>query len=115
MLLGRGEVIGWKCIIDNDEARPFVRLRAMRPGWFTAYDIRSGYAYSWRTSFASYRDIRESHTDYYIDYLPDGVSEITEEFFVSVPGFFSAGNIEAVSLYAPQYRGYTEVQEVYAM
>lgn len=114
-VLEKGDVIVCKYIIDNDEARSFVRLRAMRPACFTASDIRSGYAYSWRTSFASYRDIRESHTDYYIDYLPDGVSEITEEFFVSVPGFFSAGNIEAVSLYAPQYRGYTAVQEVYAM
>ena len=61
----------------------------------------------------AYRDIQESHTDYYVDYLPEGVSELTEEFFVTVSGTFSAGNVEIVSLYAPQYRGCTEAQEVH--
>lgn len=114
-MLEPGDVVVCKYSIDNDESRSFVRLRAMRPACFTVSDIRSGYAYSWRTSFSAYRDIRESHTDYYADYLPEGVSEITEEFFVSVAGTFSAGNLEAVSVYAPQYRGHSAVQQMEVM
>lgn len=109
----KGDVIVCRYVIDNDQARSFVRLSAMKPACFAATDIRSGYAYSWRTSFPAYRDIQESHTDYYVDYLPEGVSELTEEFFVTVSGTFSAGNVEIVSLYAPQYRGCTEAQEVH--
>ena len=110
--LETGDVVVCKYVIDNDEARSFVRLGAMRPACFAVSDIRSGYTYSWKASLSSYRDIRDSGTDYYIDYLPEGVTEITEEFFVSVPGVFSAGNVEAVSLYVPQYGGRTAVQKV---
>ena len=110
--LETGDVVVCKYVIDNDEARSFVRLGAMRPACFAVSDIRSGYTYSWKASLSSYRDIRDSGTDYYIDYLPEGITEITEEFFVSVPGVFSAGNVEAVSLYAPQYGGRTAVQNV---
>ena len=102
--LETGDVVVCKYVIDNDEARSFVRLGAMRPACFAVSDIRSGYTYSWKASLSSYRDIRDSGTDYYIDYLPEGVTEITEGFFVSVPGVFSAGNVEAVSLYAPSIK-----------
>ena len=106
-----------------------VRLRALEPedlellyrwennpAWWDVGNTLAPYSrYLLKQYIAeSHRDIFElKQQRFMVDYLPEGVSELTEEFFVTVSGTFSAGNVEIVSLYAPQYRGCTEAQEVH--
>ena len=60
----------------------------------------SGYNYK-----GYYRDIKPSNTDWLFYTLPQGITIIEEEFFVSYSGFFNSGLVQIQSLYDPAYYG----------
>ena len=101
-------------IIWNQENRSFVRLNATREASLRPVDQLSG-NYGWRLSPLSvsgyygfvpqgYRDVRTDRTEYWFDSYPEEKTVITEEFFVTQAGTFSAPVVTIESLYAPHYR-----------
>ena len=118
--LAEGEMldVGDKVIaeyrIHNDENRSFVRLTVPREAAFRPVDQLSGY-YGWRMaplrvndwySFApqGYRNVKADRTEYMFDSYPEENTVISEAFFVTQAGEFTAPVPVIESLYAPHYR-----------
>ena len=51
-----------------------------------------------------YRNVKADRTEYYFDSFPEENTTLTEEFFVTQAGTFTAPVITVESLYAPHYR-----------
>ena len=110
--------VGDKIIVEyrihNDENRSFVRLTAPREAAFRPVDQLSGYYGWWMSplrvdgwySFTpqGYRDVKTDRTEYMFDSYPEENTVITEEFFLTQSGTFTAPVPVIESLYAPHYR-----------
>lgn len=109
-----GDKIVAEYVIHNDENRSFVKLSAPREAAFRPANQFSG-RYGWWLSplriadwysFTpqGYRNVKSALTEYYFDSYPEENTVITEEFFVTQTGTFSAPVVTIESLYAPHYR-----------
>ena len=109
-----GDKIVAEYVIHNDENRSFVKLSAPREAAFRPVNQFSG-RYGWWLSplriadwysFTpqGYRNIKSALTEYYFDSYPEENTVISEEFFVTQTGTFSAPVVTIESLYAPHYR-----------
>ena len=107
-----GDKITAEYRVWNAENRSFVRLKAYREAAFRPVDQLSGLsrwgvfrAPSWPVSYGGcYRNVLPDLTEYYFDSYPEEDSVITEEYFVTQEGSFSAPVLEIECLYAPHYR-----------
>lgn len=101
-------------VIHNDENRSFVKISAPREAAFRPANQFSG-RYGWWLSplriadwysFTpqGYRNVKSALTEYYFDSYPEENTVISEEFFVTQTGTFSAPVVTVESLYAPHYR-----------
>lgn len=109
-----GDKIVAEYFIHNDENRSFVKLSAPREAAFRPANQFSG-RYGWWLSplriadwysFTpqGYRNVKSALTEYYFDSYPEENTVISEEFFVTQAGTFSAPVVTIESLYAPHYR-----------
>lgn len=109
-----GDKIVAEYVIHNDEKRSFVKLSAPREAAFRPANQFSG-RYGWWLSplriadwysFTpqGYRNVKSALTEYYFDSYPEENTVISEEFFVTQTGTFSAPVVTIESLYAPHYR-----------
>lgn len=100
--------------IWNEENRSFVRLSAPREASLRPVEQLSGYmgwrfsplptGSAWYVSPQGYRSVGTDGTEFMFDVYPEEKSVITEEFFVTQEGTFSAPVVTIESLYAPHYR-----------
>lgn len=109
-----GDKIVAEYVIHSDENRSFVKLSAPREAAFRPANQFSG-RYGWWLSplriadwysFTpqGYRNVKSALTEYYFDSYPEENTVISEEFFVTQTGTFSAPVVTIESLYAPHYR-----------
>lgn len=109
-----GDKIVAEYVIHNDENRSFVKLSSPREAAFRPANQFSG-RYGWWLSplriadwysFTpqGYRNVKSALTEYYFDSYPEENTVISEEFFVTQTGTFSAPVVTIESLYAPHYR-----------
>lgn len=109
-----GDKIVAEYVIHNDENRSFVKVSAPREAAFRPANQFSG-RYGWWLSplriadwysFTpqGYRNVKSALTEYYFDSYPEENTVISEEFFVTQTGTFSAPVVTVESLYAPHYR-----------
>lgn len=113
-LLHVGDKIIAEYKIHNDENRSFVRLTVPREASLRPAAQLSG-TYGWWMSPLrvngwysvvpqGYRNVKSSQTEYWFDSYPEENTTISEEFFVTQSGKFSAPVPVIESLYAPHYR-----------
>ena len=113
-LLHVGDKIIAEYQIHNDENRSFVRLTVPREASLRPAAQLSG-TYGWWMSPLrvngwysvvpqGYRNIKSAQTEYWFDSYPEENTTISEEFFVTQSGKFSAPVPVIESLYAPHYR-----------
>lgn len=113
-MLNVGDKIRVEYRIWSGENRSFVRLTAPHEASLRPVEQLSGY-YGWGVSplrfggwymlrMSGYRDVRSAQTYYYFDSFPEEKTVISEEFFVTQAGEFSAPVVQIESLYAPHYR-----------
>lgn len=113
-LLHVGDKIIAEYQIHNDENRSFVRLTVPREASLRPAAQLSG-TYGWWMSPLrvngwysvvpqGYRNVKSSQTEYWFDSYPEENTTISEEFFVTQSGKFSAPVPVIESLYAPHYR-----------
>ena len=113
-LLHVGDKIVAEYSIHNDENRSFVRLIVSREASLRPSNQSSG-TYGWWMSPLrvngwysvvpqGYRNVKSAQTEYWFDSYPEENTTITEEFFVTQSGKFSAPVPVIESLYAPHYR-----------
>lgn len=109
-----GDKIVAEYVIHNDENRSFVKISAPREAAFRPANQFSG-RYGWWLSplriadwysFTpqGYRNVKSALTEYYFDSYPEENTVISEEFFVTQTGTFSAPVVTVESLYATHYR-----------
>ena len=112
-LLQRGDRIIAKYQIWNKENRSFVKLTAPREASLRPVNQLSGHvgwwlrplSYGWYSfSPQGYRNVLTDKTEYFFDSYPEENTTLTEEFFVTQAGSFSAPVVSIESLYAPHYR-----------
>ena len=87
--------------IWSQENRSFVRLEAYREAALRPVDQLSGI---FRFRPYGYRNVKPERTEYYLDVCPEENSVITETFFVTQAGTFTAPATTIESLYATHYR-----------
>lgn len=113
-LLHVGDKIIAEYSIHNEENRSFVRLTVPREASLCPSNQLSG-TYGWWMSPLrvngwysvvpqGYRNVKSAQTEYWFDSYPEENTTITEEFFVTQSGKFSAPVPVIESLYAPHYR-----------
>ena len=97
--------------IWNQENRSFVRVDAFREAALRPVQQLSGHTgWGWwrgrGLTFApqGYRNVKADRTEYYFDTFPEENTTISEEFFVTQAGTFTAPVLTIESLYAPHYR-----------
>ena len=97
--------------IWNQENRSFVRVDAFREAALRPVDQLSGHTgWGWwnrrRLTFTpqGYRNVKADRTEYYFDSFPEENTTLTEDFFVTQAGTFTAPVLTVESLYAPHYR-----------
>ena len=112
---GTPVAVGDKIIAEyriwNQENRSFVKVDAFREAALRPVQQLSGHTgWGWfslrRLSFTpqGYRNVKADRTEYYFDSFPEENTTLTEEFFVTQAGTFTAPVITVESLYAPHYR-----------
>ena len=110
-----GEKILAQYQIWNAENRSFVKVdagreAALRPVQQLSGHLGYGYirpsrsGYSWGFVPQGYRNVKASHTEYFFDSYPEEKTTLSEEFFVTQAGAFTAPVLSIESLYAPHYR-----------
>ncbi len=111
MKLKRGEKIITEYKIWNQENRSFVKLNAPREAAFRPVNQLSGHVGWWYRPIGSYavspqgyRNVKADRTEYYFDVYPEENTTVTEEFYITQEGTFSAPVVTIESLYAPHYR-----------
>ena len=97
--------------IWNQENRSFVKVDAFREAALRPVQQLSGHTgWGWfslrRLTFTpqGYRNVKADRTEYYFDSFPEENTTLTEEFFVTQAGTFTAPVLTVESLYAPHYR-----------
>ena len=114
MKLVVGDKITAEYRIWSQENRSFVKLTAPREAAFRPSDQLSG-AYgwwlrplsvngAWSVTPQGYRNVKTDRTEYYFDVYPEEKTTVTENFFITQNGTFTAPVVSIESLYAPHYR-----------
>ena len=114
MKLSVGDRVTAEYRIWNQENRSFVKLTAPREASFRPSDQLSG-AYGWwlrplsvngiwSVTPQGYRDVKTDRTEYWFDVYPEDKTTVSEEFYVTQEGVFTAPVVTIESLYAPHYR-----------
>ena len=112
---GTPVAVGDKIIAEyriwNQENRSFVKVDAFREAALRPVQQLSGHTgWGWfslrRLTFTpqGYRNVKADRTEYYFDSFPEENTTLSEEFFVTQAGTFTAPVITVESLYAPHYR-----------
>lgn len=113
-LLHVGDKIIAEYQIHNDENRSFVRLTVPREASLRPAAQLSGTYGWWMNPLRvngwysvvpqGYRNVKSAQTEYWFDSYPEENTTISEEFFVTQSGKFSAPVPVIESIYAPHYR-----------
>lgn len=114
MRLNVGDKIIAEYKVWSQENRSFVRLTAPREAAFRPVEQLSGFyggmsrplsaAGVWTVAPQGYRDVKTDRTEFWFDVYPEDNSTVTEEFFVTQDGVFTAPVVTVESLYSPHYR-----------
>ena len=112
---GTPVAVGDKIIAEyriwNQENRSFVKVDAFREAALRPVQQLSGHTgWGWwrgrGLTFTpqGYRNVKADRTEYFFDSFPEENTTISEEFFVTQAGTFTAPVVTVESLYAPHYR-----------
>ena len=114
MRLCVGDKVTAEYRLRSQENRSFVRLTAPREAAFRPVDQLSGACGRWLRPVAvdgiwsvtpqGYRNVRTDRTEYWFDVCPEETTAVTEDFFITQEGIFTAPVVTIESLYAPHYR-----------
>ena len=112
MKLSVGDKVVAEYRIWNQENRSFVKLTAPREAAFRPVNQLSGHVGWWARPVGGtysvtpqgYRNVKSDRTEYFFDVYPEENTTVTEEFFITQEGTFTAPVVSVESLYAPHYR-----------
>ena len=95
-----GDEIEVHLTLNTDSAFEYVQVSDPKPAGFESTELISGW--SWNpVSF--YREERDSRTNFFINWLPNGTLTLRYVLRPTVPGQFHAAAAQAQSMFAPEY------------
>ncbi len=103
--LALGDEIEVQLTISSKHAAEFVHLRDPRPAGFEPSQARSGWR--WDLGLVRYEEIRDSGTNFFIEWLPAGDYTLRYRIRAATAGSFRAAPTVLQSLYAPEFAAYS--------
>ena len=91
-------------------AAEYVHLRDPRGAGFEPETLTSGYR--WDLGLARYEEIRDSGTNFFIEWLPAGEYTLKHRLRAATAGAFRSGPATLQSMYAPEFTAYSSGQVI---
>jgi uncharacterized protein YfaS (alpha-2-macroglobulin family) len=100
-----GDQVEVQLSITARHAAEYVHLRDPRPAGFEPESLASGYR--WDLGIGRYEAIRDSGTDFFIEWLPAGEYTLKHRLRANVTGTFRAAPAQLQSMYAPEFAAHS--------
>jgi len=88
----------------------YVHLRDPRPAGFEPVETASGWRF--QTGLAAYQEIRDSGTNFFFEWLPQGEYTLKHRLRAATAGTFRAAPAELQSMYAPEFTAYSAGERI---
>lgn len=96
-----GDQVEVHLTVRAKQAAEYVHLRDPRGAGFEPVDLTSGYR--WDLGLGHYREIRDSGTNFFIEWLPAGEYVLKYRLRAALGGDFRVGPATLQSMYAPEF------------
>jgi uncharacterized protein YfaS (alpha-2-macroglobulin family) len=103
--LEAGDQVEVHLSIRAKHAAEYVHLRDPRGAGFEPEKLASGWR--WDLGISAYEEIRDSGTNFFIEWLPAGEYTLTHRLRANMGGTFRVGPATLQSMYAPEFTAYT--------
>jgi len=109
-VLGVGDEIEVRLTIKSKHPAEYVHLRDPRPAGCEPVKLTSGWRYE--LGWPRYEEIRDSGTNFFIEWLPQGEYTLTYRLRCAMAGTFKTGPASLQSMYAPEFAAYSSGQMI---
>lgn len=103
--LAVGDEIEVRLSVRARHQAEYVHLRDPRPAGCEPVTLRSGY--KWELGLARYEEVRDSGTNFFIEWLPQGEYTLSHRLRCATAGVFKAAPATLQSMYAPEFAAYS--------
>jgi alpha-2-macroglobulin len=103
--LAVGDEIEVQLSIRARHQAEYVHLRDPRPSGCEPVALRSGY--KWDLGLGRYEEIRDSGTNFFMEWLPEGQYTLKHRIRCAMAGTFKAAPATLQSMYAPEFAAYS--------
>ena len=103
--LAVGDEIEVQLSIRARHQAEYVHLRDPRPAGCEPVALKSGY--KWDLGLARYEEIRDSGTNFFVEWLPQGEYTLKHRIRCAMAGTFKAAPATLQSMYAPEFAAYS--------
>jgi len=103
--LAIGDEIEVRLAIRARHQAEYVHLRDPRPAGCEPVALTSGY--KWDLGLVRYEEIRDSGTNFFVEWLPEGQYTLTHRIRCAMAGTFKAAPATLQSMYAPEFAAYS--------
>jgi len=103
--LAVGDEIEVQLSIRARHQAEYVHLRDPRPSGCEPVALRSGYR--WDLGLGRYEEIRDSGTNFFMEWLPEGEYTLKHRIRCAMAGTFKAAPATLQSMYAPEFAAYS--------
>ena len=104
-LLAVGDEIEVQLSIRARHPAEYVHLRDPRPSGCEPVTLTSGY--KWDLGIVRYEEIRDSGTNFFVEWLPQGEYTLKHRLRCAMAGVFKAAPATLQSMYAPEFAAYS--------
>ncbi|MEZ5331986.1 MAG: alpha-2-macroglobulin family protein [Thermoanaerobaculia bacterium] len=105
-----GDQVEVQLEITARHAAEYVHLRDPRPAGFEPETLTSGYR--WELGIGRYEEVRDSGTDFFVEWLPAGTYTLKHRLRANVAGTFKAAPAQLQSMYAPEFAAHSSGREI---
>lgn len=105
-----GDKLISRVLLSADRDFDFVEIHSKRASCMEPVRQLSGYI--WYGRIGSYYSAKDSESVFYIDRLPKGEYELSEDLFITHQGTYQVGLTEAAGVYCPEFSDHTESMTV---
>jgi uncharacterized protein YfaS (alpha-2-macroglobulin family) len=103
--LAVGDEIEVQLSLRSRHAAEYVHLRDPRPSGCEPVSLNSGY--KWDLGLARYVEVRDSGTNFFMEWLPQGEYTLKYRLRVAMAGTFRVSPATVQSMYAPEFSAYS--------
>jgi uncharacterized protein YfaS (alpha-2-macroglobulin family) len=104
-VLAPGDQVEVHLSISAKHAAEYVHVRDPRGAGFEPEKLASGWR--WDLGISAYEEIRDSGTNFFIEWLPAGEYTLTYRLRANMGGAFRVGPATLQSMYAPEFTAYS--------